>query len=300
MKKKLVSVLLAAAAVLTLALPAFAWTDAQMEAARQLNSLGLFNGTGTLEDGSPDFALDRAPTRAEAVAMLVRLLGKEEEAQSGTAENPFTDVPPWAVPYVAWAHEAGYAMGTGGSLFAPDTLVSPSQYLTLVLRALGYEDGKDFQWDSAWTLSDTLGITGGEYRADTPFTRGDVAVISLSALSQVPKGGTQTLQELIQSSQPAEPPAPETPADPAPSVPETPAEPAPSVPETPADPAPSTPVEPPAPDPVPENPVSGMVWIPQTGTKYHSRANCSHMRNPVQVTLEKALSMGYTPCKVCW
>ena len=42
-----------------------------------------------------------------------------------------------------------------------------------------------------------------------------------------------------------------------------------------------------------------MVWIPRTGSKYHSRSNCSKMKNPVQVTLQEAVSMGYTPCKVC-
>lgn len=43
----------------------------------------------------------------------------------------------------------------------------------------------------------------------------------------------------------------------------------------------------------------GMVWIPNSGKKYHSRPNCSKMRNPSQVTLEQAISMGYEPCKVC-
>ncbi|MBE6812466.1 MAG: hypothetical protein E7523_06240 [Ruminococcaceae bacterium] len=42
-----------------------------------------------------------------------------------------------------------------------------------------------------------------------------------------------------------------------------------------------------------------MVWIPNSGSKYHSRAGCSNMKNPSQVTLEKAQSWGYTPCKKC-
>ena len=44
--------------------------------ADQLKALGLFQGT---EQG---YELDRAPTRAEAATMLVRLLGKEADAQS--------------------------------------------------------------------------------------------------------------------------------------------------------------------------------------------------------------------------
>ena len=43
-----------------------------------------------------------------------------------------------------------------------------------------------------------------------------------------------------------------------------------------------------------------MVWIPATGSKYHSRSDCSGMNNPSQVTLEYAQSHGYEPCKRCY
>ena len=43
-----------------------------------------------------------------------------------------------------------------------------------------------------------------------------------------------------------------------------------------------------------------MVWIPNSGSKYHSRANCSNMKNPREVTIDQAISMGFTPCKKCW
>ena len=41
---------------------------------------------------------------------------------------------------------------------------------------------------------------------------------------------------------------------------------------------------------------STMVWIPKSGKKYHRSSSCSNMKNPSQVTLEKAQSLGYTPC----
>ena len=50
------------------------------EAAETLYGLGLFQGTGTDAAGRPNYDLERAPTRAEAVTMLVRLLGKEDAA----------------------------------------------------------------------------------------------------------------------------------------------------------------------------------------------------------------------------
>lgn len=63
-------------------------------------------------------------------------------------------------------------------------------------------------------------------------------------------------------------------------------------------PEPSTPPEPPAQEQevVPQG---NMVWIPQSGNKYHSNSGCSNMINPTQVTESEAISMGYTPCKRC-
>lgn len=52
----------------------YAANDAQ-QAANELCALGLFRGTGTGKDGQPKFELDRVPTRAESVTILVRLLG---------------------------------------------------------------------------------------------------------------------------------------------------------------------------------------------------------------------------------
>ena len=43
-----------------------------------------------------------------------------------------------------------------------------------------------------------------------------------------------------------------------------------------------------------------MVWIPKTGSKYHSNPNCSNMKNPTQITIEEAENRGYEPCKKCY
>ena len=43
-----------------------------------------------------------------------------------------------------------------------------------------------------------------------------------------------------------------------------------------------------------------LVWIPVNGgTKYHSKASCSNMKDPIQVTLSEAVSKGFEPCKRC-
>ena len=45
---------------------------------------------------------------------------------------------------------------------------------------------------------------------------------------------------------------------------------------------------------------SAMVYIPKTGKKYHSNANCSNMKNPSQVSLSEAQSRVFTACKKCY
>ncbi len=47
-------------------------------------------------------------------------------------------------------------------------------------------------------------------------------------------------------------------------------------------------------------PIGSMVWIPNSGSKYHTHAGCSNMKNPRQVTLSEAQALGFTPCKKCY
>ena len=191
--KKLLSLLLAFALVLTMMPSALAASDEQTQAADALHTLGLFQGTGTKADGTPNYDLDRTPTRSESVAMLVRLLGKESEAKSKTWNIPFSDVAAWAQPYVGYAYANGFVNGTSQTTFSGDDVVTAAHYLTFILRVLGYSSNTDFQWDRAWDLSDKLGITNGEYSSNGPFTRGDMAVISRNALDATYKNSEKTL-----------------------------------------------------------------------------------------------------------
>jgi len=191
--KQLLSLLLSFALALSFMPIAFASTDEAVNAANSLYELGLFSGTGTDANGNPIFDLDRAPTRHEAITMLVRLLGKTSEAESGTWDIPFVDVAEWAKPYVGYAYMNGLVSGTSATTFGGSDTVSASQYLTFVLRALGYESGVDFQWDKAWELSDKIGLTDGRYNASTEnFTRGDVTIISYCSLNISSKKQEQT------------------------------------------------------------------------------------------------------------
>ena len=73
--------------------------------------------------------------------MLVRLLGKEEEALSITPKGKLNDVPAddWAAPYIEYCYDNQITKGTGSNNYSPDDIMSGAEYMTLVMRALGYK-----------------------------------------------------------------------------------------------------------------------------------------------------------------
>ena len=75
--------------------------------------------------------------------------------------------------------------------------VSTAQFLTFLLRSLGYQDGVDFTWESPWALTDQLGVTNGEYNASTTFLRADAVTVSASALYAPVKNSDKTLLQTL-------------------------------------------------------------------------------------------------------
>ena len=198
MKKRIISIVLAAIMLFTLAPVAFAADREATTAAGSLNALGLFNGTGTDGYGNPIFDLDKALTRQEAVTMLVRLLGKEAEAKAGQWDVPFTDIDDWAVPYIGYAYANKLTNGTSDTTYDGRRVVTATEYLTLVLRALGYDSTVDFRWDKAWELSDAIGLTDGDYNENTKqFLRGDLTVVSINAMEVKQKDSSKTMADKL-------------------------------------------------------------------------------------------------------
>lgn len=200
--KKILSILLALSLCLSLAAPAMAADTSitEEEAAWELYNLGLFKGTGTDSQGFPVFSLDTRPTRAQGVTMLVRLLGEESAALAGNWSYPFTDVPDWAAPYVGYAYANGLTNGRSSTKFDSSGLMSASDYLTFVLRALGYVTGTDFNYSSACSFAADVRLTDGRYTADNQaaFTRGDVAWVSAQALRMGVKYSRLTLRGALE------------------------------------------------------------------------------------------------------
>ncbi len=164
--------------------------------AERLSHLGLFAG------GTSGFELDRRPTRAEAAVMLVRMTGKEDEAAAGYYSHPFTDVPPWADHYVGYLYENGLTSGISAKLFGSNQFISVDQYVTFVLRALGYSDAQgDFKSRDSLTKAGQIKLLTDDeivyYSSKGEFLRDDIIGITINALATLLKDSDQSLLDKL-------------------------------------------------------------------------------------------------------
>lgn len=161
--------------------------------ADSLHEMGLFQGT---QNG---YDLDRTPTRAEAAVMLVRLLGKEDEAKALTYTAPFTDLKGWEKPYVQYLYSNGLANGTNRTTFNPTGKCTAQMYAVFLLRALGYSDTADFSYANAIETARERGIYDTGIINVQNFLRDDAAAASYTVLSVSPKNSEGTLLDQLVS-----------------------------------------------------------------------------------------------------
>ena len=187
--KKLIAILLAVCTVFSLCVPAFA---AKNEAqAESLHALGLLQGT---ENG---YDLEKPLTREQGVVMILRLLGKEAQAQKNVRKHPFSDLGAyaWVEPYVGYAYHNGVTKGLEEKRFGYGEPMTEAMFLTMLLRVLGYKDKEDgsgdFSWRDPYALSKTIALSDGE--AHTPFLRDDMALACWNALRAKRKGAVGVL-----------------------------------------------------------------------------------------------------------
>lgn len=184
------------AAVITASLAVLAFAADFTHCADALSELGLFKGT---QNG---YELDRAPNRAEAATMLVRLLGAEEEAMKLTYTAPFNDVADWAKPYVQYLYDNGLTKGTSATTFGYSDKCTAQQYATFLLRSLGYSDGEggDFSYIEAMGFAEEKGVVDPYNCNEEAFLRDHIAAMSYTALSVAPKSGeADLLSKLVAS-----------------------------------------------------------------------------------------------------
>ncbi len=179
--KKVLSLVLAFAMVLSTMTVAFAATND--DKAEVLYKLGLFKGVSTTEF---DPALDQETDAAQAITLIGRALQWEVDEDATVA---FTDVPDYAVPYIAYAVDAKITNGVSDTTFGTE-YIDGQRMVAWMLRALGYDMTKS--WDETDTLAEEAGLTVPENKL-----RDDVVNVIYEALTTTPVDGDMTLIEKI-------------------------------------------------------------------------------------------------------
>ncbi len=159
--------------------------------ARALAARGLFRGTS-----ENNFDLSESPNRAQGAVMMARLFRYDESAPY-TRTHPFSDVPGWADAHVNFLHGRGFINGTSAHMFSSLKNINVNEYLTLLLRVMGYQEGVDFTWDKASDMGQRLALVDNALLSVLkvrPFLRADMVNITYKALETLcPDGATLSM-----------------------------------------------------------------------------------------------------------
>lgn len=187
--KKILSLVLVLALVLGTFSFAFAATplsDVQgkdcEDAVARLVGLGIIDG---YEDGT--YRPEKVVTRAELAKVVIIALGLENVADFAESMGIFSDMDGhWAKKYVNVAASKGIIKGYPDGTFRPDATVSYAEAITLLVRALGYNDEVlGGTWPINYlTKADELGITDDVNVVNGGANRGDVAILLDATLQQ--------------------------------------------------------------------------------------------------------------------
>ena len=157
--KKLFAVVMVVAMLASIMVPALAAGFEFEEEAEMLRDLGLFQGYS-----ATDLGLGDDLTREQALALMLRVMGLEDEVKAMTEEevaeqmarvvDPETITPTWAKPYVAYAIKNGLTKGIDSSTlpnvkFAGQLKVTGKEFINFMLNGMGYNAA----WDDVLNMA---------------------------------------------------------------------------------------------------------------------------------------------------
>ena len=117
--------------------------------------------------------------------MLVRLLGEENNAEANDYSQVFDDVESdrWSFPYVMYCYENEITKGTGEDTFSPAASISGGEFVTLVLRLLGYTDAEpETAFEDAVYRGVFNSSVAAKLKTATEFLRDDMVYIVYRSL----------------------------------------------------------------------------------------------------------------------
>ena len=136
LKKRILSLLLAAVVLLGSAPAAFAASEVSDSVIEQVvRAAGIMVG-----DASGNMNLDKTVTRAEYAKMLVAASTYKDKVSGVSNSSPFSDVPytHWAAGYIKTAVAQGWLTGYLDGSYKPDNTVTLEEAATGALKLLGY------------------------------------------------------------------------------------------------------------------------------------------------------------------
>lgn len=205
MLKRWISLLIILSVLFSMTIiPSAASEPTVQEKAQHLKNLSFFSYD------NQDVFLNQKVMRAEAAFYATKLLGVADyigENPSLYINTTFEDVSTtmWYAPYIGYCTSKGILSGVGNNLFKPEDYVTEKAFLVILLGALGYKSGIDFNWNNIYTTAFACGlVTDVNYLVktadNTNFTRSDAVTILYSALKAKINGtDTTVIDSLVES-----------------------------------------------------------------------------------------------------
>ena len=152
------------------------------EAITMLSDLGIIQGK---DDGK--YHPEDTITRAEACAMIARLMTGDPNVSQYVGAQSFTDVAKgsWKDSAIGYCYINGIVIGVGDNKFEPDRAITDAEFITMVVRAMGYEtaDMKQNYPYSYMSNAQAIGLLDGTNMvASTDALRGEDAQVIYNAL----------------------------------------------------------------------------------------------------------------------
>ena len=197
LKKRILSLLLAAVVLLGSAPAAFAASEVSDSVIEQVvRAAGIMVG-----DASGNMNLDKTVTRAEYAKMLVAASTYKDKVSGVSNSSPFSDVPytHWAAGYIKNAVAQGWLTGYLDGSYKPDNTVTLEEAATGALKLLGYTT-EDFSGSYPYgqlALYESLGLdTKVTASQGTAMTRRNMMYLFYNLLNAETRDGQVYAQTL--------------------------------------------------------------------------------------------------------
>ena len=191
--KKLLAVIVTVCLLATMTIPAFAAaSDAEI-----CEKLSILKGEGA---GVTEEYLAKGTNRFQAALLYLRLIGLEDEALAFTGEDNFEDAGliykggQRVLAYLKAKPELGW-LGIGGNKFDPTGAASAQMIYKVMLEALGYKQGEDFEWAEVKDFAAEIGLS--KIADVTELTNADMATAIVEALKCKVKDSDKTLADKL-------------------------------------------------------------------------------------------------------